>query len=249
LGYILSVKHIEQSDKIHIVHLALFIITLTGMCLTRYASVIYFVVSIIFACQYLQLRAYRKMVFMLAGILISALVIAAYLWNNYLQTGYITGMPRNNTQIFSIATLCYKFIIGMFNQLHLLKQCRFAGTNDFIFYLFLTFMQVILMAYTYIKLDHKTFKFFKKTNKHLIISASTYLLFITTLTFFSTIDPFDYRTLMPFIFPLMIALFATIEENLAGQTQTIMLIKCFFVFAVLMNLPKQYIFEMVKQCF
>ncbi len=128
--------------------------------------------------------------------------------------------------------------------MHFIKPYSFNGKVDFIFYLMLTLAQIALIIYLIriFKENRYAFKF-DELSQLLVLFGLAYILFLTCITFQSTVDPFDYRTLLPFSFPMMLGILYTMEKQLKThyQSNAIWMVKGFFIFSILMNLPKHYL--------
>ena len=248
LLFILALKKIHNSDKVTSINIILLSISLLMMCLARYASVIFYFVAFIFMVYYFKKKSFERVRTFFYGLVLSTTLLGLYLFNNYLRSGYMTGMPRVSTQDFTPLELIEKFFMGMFHQLHLIKQFRFSGTADMLLYLVLAALQLCLIFYIgYLLWKSKIVKSIANKSAALLSIGMLYLVFLVYMTFTSTIDPFDYRTLLPFSFPVMIVLLFEIEErlNLANQKKAILIVKLFFVFSMFMNLPKKYLLELL----
>ena len=243
LLFMVVLKNIRHSDASSWKPILLMAIALAGMTLARYASVIFYVAAFAIMIWYYRKKEFLKTKSIFAGLALGSFLLGIYLLNNYLQCGYLTGMPRVNTQDFTAAELIQKFFLGIFNQLHIIKQFRFSGKADFLFYIFTTALQLGLMILTALQLKTSFQKPFENKNRLLLYMGILYLVFLIYMTFTSTIDPFDYRTLTPFSFPVFIALLAETEERLRSNQslKTILVLKGFFIFSLLMNLPKKFL--------
>ena len=248
LLFIMAIKQIHESKTFSWIPVFTFSFALLAMCVTRYASFIYFLVGAFIMVTYLIKKNTLQAKSLFYGLSLSAIGFLSYLYINFYHTGYLTGMPRVDTQEYSYAQLFTMFYMGIFNQLHMIKQFRYNGNSDFALYLLFTAMQVVLIGYiVYVfKKAQLPFKF-DQISKLLILNGFFYLIFITYMTSHSTIDAFDYRTLMPFSFPVMIAVLYVIEKKLreSHQESVILLIKVFFILSVLMNLPKHYLLSLL----
>jgi hypothetical protein len=244
----LSLKKIHNTERISINNIVLLSLALIGMCMARYASVIFYVGTFAVLLYYFRKKQLHKVKSLFYGLAIATITFGLYLYNNFVQTGYVTGMPRSNTQEFTAMKLIGKFFMGLFNQLHLVKQFRFSGTFDFILYLFLVLIQLCLMTYLFFLIRNNSLvKSISQKSKLMIYMGLMYLAFLTYMTFTSVIDPFDYRTLLPFSFPVCIALLTEVDERLVlnRNTKAIWMIKGFFYFSLIMNLPKKYLIDLL----
>ncbi|HSZ24968.1 MAG TPA: hypothetical protein VK766_04585 [Cytophagaceae bacterium] len=245
---ILSLKYISETDFISLKNILLLATAMAGMCLARYASVIFFLSPIIMMVWYFRKKEYSKTKSIFFGLLISSFILGLYLFNNYTHTGYLTGMPRVNTQENTLYNLTIAFFMGIFHQIHIIKQFRFSGTVDFLLYLVLTLIQVCLMVYVgYHLMRTKIVKGTTVQTKLLLYSGFLYLLFLIYMTSTSTIDPFDYRTLLPFSFPIALALLSEMEERLylSKKYKLITAVKIFFLLSLFLNLPKKYLVDLI----
>ena len=248
LLFILSIRRIHESEVFSIKNMLLLSLSIVSMCLARYASIVFFAIASVFLLYYFNKGQYEKAKVLFSSLLLSAIVFGSYLLNNYWRSGYMTGMPRVNTQDFTPLELFEKLYMGLFNQLHLIKQFRFSGTADFAFYLVLVFIQLALIYYiAKLLIKNDAIRSISFINKVMLGIAFFYLIFLIYMTFTSTIDPFDYRTLLPFSFPLMIALLFEVEVRLVKleSKYALLSIKAFFIFSMFMNLPKFYIIGLI----
>ena len=166
--------------------IALLSLSLLGMCLSRYASVIFCVVTFLLLLFYLRKREMEKVKILFIGLSISTFLFLIYLYNNYIQCGYLTGLPRSNTQDHSFGELTDKLFLGLFHQLHIIKQFRISSTLDLVFYLFSTFIQLSLMGYLVYCLSNLTlFTKVSKVSKLLILMGVVYLIFLLRTNRFS----------------------------------------------------------------
>jgi hypothetical protein len=136
----------------------------------------------------------------------------------------------------------------MFNQLHIIKQFRYDGSAELLVYLSEVLIQLVLTGYLLLLLRKNILTLpFNWMNKFLVYTGLLYLIFLVYMTFTSTIDPFDYRTLLPFSFPVFIALLSEIEVRLhqSRQTKGIIAVKIFFIFSLLMNVPKKFLLNLI----
>ncbi len=248
LLFILALKKNHTAETVTLNNVIMLSSALLIMCLARYASVIFYVIAFVFMLYYYKKSELIKVKTIFYSLIVSTLLLGIYLFNNYINAGYMTGMPRVNTQDFTSLELIEKFFMGMFHQLHLVKQFRFSGTADMIFYLMLTFIQLSLMMYIAYLLHKSTVvKSMAQKSIAMLGIGSVYLVFLIYMTFTSTIDPFDYRTLLPFSFPVMVVILYEIEERLNSNNKknAIVIIKLFFIFSMFMNLPKKYLLELL----
>lgn len=248
LLFILSFKHIHQSNTFSFLPIVLLSIALIGMSLARYASVIFYVAGAAIMVRYYFKKERIKSGSVLLGLTLASLGLGIYLLNNYWQSGYMTGMPRANTQDFSSQELIRRFFLGIFNQIHIIKQCRISSMLDIVFYSTTVVLQLSLMIYLALlfKTDSQKTRF-SAGNKLMILLGILYLVFLAYMTFTSTIDPFDYRTLLPFSFPVFIAFLNEIEKKLKmnNHSKAILMVKLFFLLSLLLNLPKQYLINLI----
>ncbi|HWZ22695.1 MAG TPA: hypothetical protein VNW06_08580 [Cytophagaceae bacterium] len=248
LIFILSIKEIDDNPVFTIKNAALLCLALLGMFLSRYASVIFYASTFLILLYYIRRKEFKKVKVLFYGLLVSTILAGLYLFNNYIQTGYSTGIPRVNTQEYTSLELMRKFFIGIFNQLHIIKQFGISGTLDLLFYIFSVVIQLGIMVYLfYILATNSLAKKIAQRSKLMVIVALMYLVFLIGVTSVSTIDPFDYRTLLPFSFPVFIVMLAEVEERLAvnHKNKTIIIVKAFFIFSLILNLPKKYLLELL----
>ena len=247
LIFLIAIKKIKNSNTNSLKSLIILVMALVGMFLSRYASIIFYLSTFFSLVYFIRKKDVEKAKILFYGLLISSVFAGLYLYNNFYQTGFITGMPRINTQEYTTIELMQKFFLGVFNQLHIIKQFSISSSSELIFYLCSTIIQLSLMGFIVYSLSKvSTLNSFTERSKGLFFLGIMYLAFLIFVTSFSTIDPFDYRTLLPFSFPVMLAVLTEIEERLIlnQKEKTIMLVKVFFIFSLIMNLPKRYLLEL-----
>jgi hypothetical protein len=248
LLFILALKRIHSSGSISVKLILMLTIAMVLMCLARYASVIFFVVAFAIMLYYYKNKQMEKVKIIFSALALGSILFIGYLYNNYLQSGYLTGMPRVNTQDFTALELTGKFFMGMYHQFHIIKQFRIAGKVDMIGYLALLGLQIILMGTViFIFIKNKITMKFSEENILMIRVGFVYLVFLIYMTFTSTIDPFDYRTLLPFSFPVFIAVINETEKKLLeiNKQRMVLYIKLFFVLSILINMPKKYLLSLL----
>ncbi|MBY0424991.1 MAG: hypothetical protein K2Q22_05075 [Cytophagales bacterium] len=245
---IYSFSKAKESQEVKLENVFLIALSLAGMCLVRYASVINFIFC---ACMLLTFIFYKKLESFKSvgwGVFGAGIIVSIYLFNNYLKTGFITGMPRLDTQEFTVHELMAKLFWGLFNSMHIIKEFRFGDQKEMFVYIGFTVIQLGILVLIIPKLNGRfmvpSYDFLTKC---FIFSGLLYLIFLIYITFTSTVDPFDYRTLMPFSFPLFIALLHELEKRWknSGSTYPILIVKSFFVFSLFMNLPKRFILGLI----
>ena len=249
LLFIIALKRINELHKSSLGTITILTFSLICLSLTRYASIIYYVSATIIMIYFASKSQFQKSKIILISLIISSLLLLGYLYLNYTQTGYLTGIPRSGTQIINALTLIKKLGLGLLNQLSIVKPLSFNSNIDLILTIGSLLIQGALMVYIF-KCIRKSLFNLQSENSiiFLVFNGIIYLIFIILLTFQSTIDPFDYRTLMPFSFPLIIGFLNLLEKNLneQHQTKTVLVLKAFFIFSVMMNLPKQYLLSVLK---
>ncbi len=243
---LVALKKIHLSTNLHNITIACLSLALIGMSLARYASLIYFCFVTATMLRYFILKKYLQTISLFSGLLISSMAIGIYLYINYLKSGYISGMPRMDTQEFSAFELTKTFFTGLYNQLHIIKQFRYEGTVDFIYYCILSIAQLMLIGLVYRKMkDGNLVNTSDYISKLMAWFGFGYLIFLVVTTAISTIDPFDYRTLLPFSFPIFALILMWVQTNLEklNEHSILTIIKLFFLCSLLLNLPKAYLYN------
>lgn len=243
---LVALKKIHLSTNLNYITIAYLSLALIGMSLARYASLIYFFFVTATMLRYFILKKYLQTISLFSGLLIGTMAIGIYLYINYLKSGYISGMPRMDTQEFNAIELSKAFFKGLYNQLHIIKQFRYEGTVDFIFYCILSIAQLMLIGLVYRKMkDGNLVNTSDYISKLMAWFGFGYLIFLVVTTAISTIDPFDYRTLLPFSFPIFSLILMWVQTNLEklNEHSTLTIIKLFFLCSLLLNLPKAYLYN------
>ena len=175
-------------------------------------------------------------------------IAGLYLYNNYLQTGYLTGGERFYPDRESLGLFTWYLFVGLFNEFFIIRNYYWRGENPDSLFWFTSIIQIFLITFVYLKyLKEESVTISLKSNLIILYVAMgfIYLIVLTFLRFFSPFEPFDYRLLSPFSICIYTAFFLFLTDanrsaNIVGAYKYIIL---FFVASLILNLPKTYLVE------
>ncbi|UII29430.1 hypothetical protein LVD15_13670 [Fulvivirga maritima] len=212
----------------------------------RYAGLVYYVgLSLFMIVLYLKNR--RNQAFHYFGALfISSAVALGYFYNNYLQMGAYTGgdrvFPEQVSDLGFMGDLSY----GLFNAFSLARNFYFEFE---ILYFLLLALQIALVIFL-VKQSRLIKRPFIKNNNDVYVlwgSATFYLVLIIILRRLSPFDPFDYRILSPFMLTFFLGWFMAVLRHEEFFQKTYKWITAFMLLSLLINLPKVFLYEELKQ--
>jgi len=184
-----------------------------GLFLSRYIGI--FAIGMMWVmCGYLVL-VQKKLEACIKLICISLAILSiesAYLYNNWIQTGYITGIdrvaaPETNMELLNA------FTSAVWLEM-LFTISDYTGRNSTLLLIGLITAQLIFFIYCIdliwkairvgsFKIDHTSIMFF--------LIGSSYFLAITTLRWISDFDHFNYRLFAPATLLILIGITRTVE--------------------------------------
>ena len=220
--------------------------SLTGLFLFRYAGLIYYFFVALFLAYYAYKKQWLKAAHYFIALIFSSLFALAYFYHNYTSTGYFTGGSRIFPEKESVFTFLSLLIKGLINETFLARNYFFTGKPDILF-LVLAALQVLVLGIVLKFRPLIAGKFFKPKVKMLLLAGLFYLAALIILRIFSPFDAFDFRILAPFSTPICIAFFYSITQHQAFFRKTYKWIVFFMVISLLVNLPKAYILDWLKQ--
>ena len=189
------------------------------------------------------IRDYKKAFILFAISLASFIFMGIYLYNNYLETGSLTGIlrfraPETNFYLF------LKLLKAIFAELVIpIHSIKSDTVPVFLKYFILQFGLLFILWLKYKNFIKPHLIFVKPNRLTLLFSiiGLTYLLFIVLLRWFIYFDGYDFRLLAPGTFLLFIALISHILDivSIKGKQILIYLLLSFSLLSVIHNVPKQ----------
>lgn len=214
------------------------------MVFLRYAGLIYLFYLCFLAVFLFSKKRFALMKKLIRCISISSFFIMAYLLINYLYSGGFFGSaPR----IFPEKEGFIEFTIllgkGLLNEFLIIRN--FYWTWDIIFILTLVVQIAVCL---YLLKNRKLIWLRSKGdfNGNIAIGSGLfYLIFIVVLRKLSPFESFDYRILAPFSVPIFISLLSRLDfrDQASRFLSHKTILVAFFIFSLIMNLPKQYILK------
>jgi hypothetical protein len=228
------------SNKAILLDFVLFGFSLVFLVFLRYVGLIYYFYFSFIILYFIYQKRFSLVKQLTTVLAISSVIVFAYLWCNYLVSGGFFGGVKRVFLGVEGGNLFFKTAsLGLFNEFCILRNFFFG--RDILFVVLLVF-QVIVGYLVFIKGSLLQIRIINRDR--LLFSAGIfYLISITILRWVSPFDTFDYRILAPFSTPVFIALLGSIELN-KHKTKYILLV-CFFLFSLLMNLPKVFLLQQI----
>ena len=203
-------------------------------------------------CAWFMLQKKYKPAFKLLSILVLLNIIGGlYFYNNYLQTGYLTGGERLFPDRESWGLFIWYLFVGLFNEFFIIRNYYWRGGSPDTLFWITSIFQVLLMVFIYFKYlkEQLTFIYFRNNLATLyVVIGMIYLLILIFIRLFSPFDPFDYRLLSPFSICMYTALFILLinpklTANITGAYRYIII---FFFVSLILNFPKMYLIEIFR---
>jgi len=203
-------------------------------------------------CAWFMLQKKYKPAFELLSIIILLNIIAGlYFYNNYLQTGYLTGGERLFLDRESWGIFIWYLFVGLFNEFFIIRNYYWReGSPDILFWVTSIF-QMLLIVFIYFKYFKEQITTINQENNlatlYLVIGF-IYLITLICIRLFSPFDPFDYRLLSPFSICIYTAFFLYIInfKRSANNTGAYRYIIVFFIISLVLNLPKMYLLKIFR---
>ena len=220
-------------------------ICLLSLFLLRYAGLIYFFFTGAVLLYFLLKKDRSVSRHFFLGLLLASFVVVGYFFWNHQETGYFTGGNRFTSDIAFVDFLLL-LIQGFLNEIFIIRNYYFSGYTDYLF-LVLLFLQLVLFTYLFSQRRYlfKPFPDWGSISALVLCAGLFYLPFIILLSYVFYFDPFNYRILAPFSMPIFVGilLVLTHQENRKYFEKTSKWIAAFMLISLLLNLPKQFIFE------
>lgn len=220
---------------------------LISMFLLRYAGGIYFLFVGLYAIYHVYKGRKSKANILFLCIGIALLPCLWYLWNNYIQSGYFTGLVRFTPEEVSNWFTIKTSLVGVANEF-LFASHYFVLKNNvtWVFCLFLT-LQIIFYYVLWSKRSMIIKPFFSPEAILMMSMSFLYLFAAGVLQRLHACSYFDYRILAPFSLPLFLTLFWSISK---GKQEVFFVstkkwVVGYMVLCYIVNLPKYYLINLL----
>ncbi|WP_299760207.1 hypothetical protein [uncultured Pontibacter sp.] len=233
------------------------LICLTCICLflIRYIGAFSFGVPALLGLYLAFKHKYKLSIKLFLAAIVPALFAGAYLYNNYLQSGFSTGFDRLDGETESAGVFVVMLLKGLLNEFLIIREFRLQNQPDYLFY-FTTVVQLLLLAFITMKLKrHYAFWQDLKKNSFPLICVGIgilYFLAVLVLRSVSHFDDLDYRLLSPLSFPVFIGIIYTIvtlPDNHKDVVQAKYAVLALFLISLLLTVPKNFVVSQVQQLF
>ncbi|WP_146904285.1 hypothetical protein [Adhaeribacter aerolatus] len=179
------------------------------------------------------------------------IIAGLYFYNNYLQTGFLTGGERLYPDRESIGLFTWFLIVGLFNEFFIIRNYYWRGGVPDALFLVTACFQVLLMAFIYFKyLKGEKISYLPENSlsRLYFVIGFSYLLIIIVVRAFSPFDPFDYRILAPFSICIFTAIILGLvhPDNSNKSKGSFKYISLLFSVSLVLNLPKEFLIETFK---
>lgn len=239
----------KQSKEVFILLLGI----TTFMFVVRYIGIFTVGFLALAAAYYWLRREYAISKKLLLVLLILSISIGAYLARNYYLIGHPTGIERIHTEMESIGEIAAMTIKSIAGEFFLIRRYYFTGTPDLLTWITIA-LQISLLFFIGKALRRQGSlmeEVRKNTLSHsCLLAALLYLALLVLLRSFSQFDPINYRLLSPFTFLVLFAAvnyIVALPERSKALIRAKVLIFCFFVISLLLNLPKEYLVSKLLQ--
>ncbi|WP_143961613.1 hypothetical protein [Litoribacter populi] len=221
-------------------HYFLVAISLICLFLLRYAGLVFWIFTGLYSL-YLANQGKKETALRLTLVLgIFSLIPLAYLYANYLQTGFLTGAERSYPELESGGTFMFYLIRGIINEMTYFRDIWFVWPND-ILAIGLLLFQVLVIGWLW-----KVGMFTWKISASLpLMLAGFYILMIIALRLVSPFDSFNYRIFAPATGLLYMLLFLNLYKNWNKHPWVKKAVFGVAFFSLLMNLPKAYLLSLI----
>ena len=189
------------------------------------------------------MKDYKRAFILLIASLASFILISIYLYNNYLETGSLTGIIRfasPETNFYLLLKLVKAIFAESVIPIHSIKS---DTVLVFVLYFIMQFGLLFIVWFKYKNFIKKNLVFIKPNRLTLLFSiiGLTYLFFIILMRWFFYFDGFDFRLIAPGTFLLFIALLSHILDivTIKGRRILIYFLLSFSLVSLLINVPKQ----------
>lgn len=226
-------------------------VCLVLLFLMRYVGVIYFFILAGFLVKHFLAKNYQLALGYFIPLFLSSTFVLWYFHDNQIVSGYSSGMPRLAVGHKGFWLFVLELVQGLFNEFSISRNHFFRGMPDLLF-IGLTLIQLgvlfilakgrKLLSYPVIVTEQV---------KKLLLFAAGYLVGIILFKVFIPIDAFDFRILFPFSAVFFIGIFAIVvdESQKAFYKKYSRYIIGFMLLSFIINLPKNYILETIRQLF
>ncbi len=210
----------KSKKKLFLLYLALFLSSL-ALFLTRYIGAFSFGLIGLLGLYYFFIKRDRlKSSTLISIALVNIIIMALYLYNNYLQTGFPTGMPRISSPESYLYLLI--FLIKAFIAEVLIAIEEITPENlkisIIIFMIQFTIFTLSLWRYRkYLKIENKISRRDRLLPIIFTTIGSTYLFFIIYMRWVTQFDLYNYRLLAPATLLIFISLLFYIKKTMSRE--------------------------------
>jgi hypothetical protein len=221
---------------------------LSALFLLRYAGLI-FLIMVGGMAVFFYIYQQKKKSFYLSLVLIAnSLLISLYLFNNYWQTGYLTGGVRVVLGLESNLEFWGYFGRSIFNLFFVIYYWH-TNADDWAILIFcLTALVQIICLFPIMIRSSLIIKELRNQptlsfGVWLLGIAIYYILMILLLRFWMPFDKFDYRIMSPAILTALLGFLWIIKESKIYTSQQRNQVVILFLISLFFNLPKVYLIQ------
>lgn len=217
------------------------------MFVVRYIGIFTVGFLVLAAAFYWLRREYATSKKLLLVLFILSVSIGAYLARNYHLIGHPTGIARIHTEMESIGEIAVMTIKSLAGEFFLIRRYYFTGAPDLLTWITMALqLPVLFFIGKAIRNQGSPWEELRKNAlSHIcLLTALLYLVLLVLLRSVSQFDPINYRLLSPFTFLVLFAAvhyIVALPEKSKALVRAKVLIFCFFVISLLLNLPKEYL--------
>ncbi|WP_026464084.1 hypothetical protein [Adhaeribacter aquaticus] len=237
----------ENNNK----YLILLFISSLLLFFIRYIGGFSFIILGLLSTWFLLKKRFKPALKLLSITILLSTIAGLYLYNNYIQTGYLTGGERFFPDRESTSLFVYYLFVGLFNELFVIRNYYWGNSNPDLLFWVTAIFQFSIMIFIYLRfIKRELTKISSEDNLSILfgIIGFIYLFVLILLRKYSPFDPFDYRLLSPFSICIYTALMLFLINPVRSTTinKSYKFIILFFFSSLILNLPKVYLFEVFR---
>lgn len=217
LFFSILICHIIKNDNVRLSDSILLILFSVLVFLSRYIGIFTVGCILLLAIYFFLKKQYRNSSMLFCSSFLSFGFMSLYFYNNYIRTGFITGMPRGSKPYENIFDFVWMISRGLFCEINMITlgvgNSLMSGT---IFLLFL-FVQVVFWVF-FITNRRRTIGVFHflqlKSGTVFVLLGLFYIVAIISARSISYFGDLDFRYLFPGTFFIIVGIVNIMTVNL-----------------------------------
>lgn len=254
-GCLLLVFLLTQLHAGNHINRTIVLLFLTGvfLFLSRYIGFFSFGILALAAVYFWHRRQQGFSLKLFAAAFLLCFLAALYFCVNYYLTGSFSGGDRLANQE-PVREFLIKQSCGIMNEFFLVRKHYASGLPDLLFWVTIAAQGAAIGVIVFLLRDDWGNVYFRDKDKVFprvcFIVAGMYFIILFMLRAISPFDPLDFRLLSPSVLLTLIALLFYVSNLPTSHKHKATIgavVMCFFIFSLLMNLPKEFILYHIVQ--